>query len=177
VKILGLDLSLTGTGMSDGQTTWLIASKGSKGDSLATRNRRLGGIRGEVLSHCYDADLVVVEAPAFASRMGSAHDRSGLWWLIVADLHDRGTVVAEVPPTVLKRYATGRGNADKGAMTDAAARRLPHVDTRGNDNRVDALWLSALGHAHFGLDLVDLPAAHRTALGSVAWPPHIADAA
>jgi crossover junction endodeoxyribonuclease RuvC len=175
--IYGLDLSLVATGISNGQTTWLIPSKGKAGASLPERNSRLSGLRGRVLTELAGAELVVIEGPAFASKMGSAHDRSGLWWLIVADLHDRGIPVAEVPPTSLKRYATGKGNANKGAMVEAATRRFPDVETSGDDNRCDALFLAAMGHDRLGRPLTSMPAAHRSSLGSVRWPttstPHL----
>lgn len=177
MRVVGVDLSLTGTGVSDGTRTWLVTSRGKKADDLRARNQRLTQLRLAVVDHCYDADLVVVEQPAFSRTTGHMHDRSGLWWLVVAALHHHDLPVAEVPPTSLKRYATGRGNADKGAVIDATVRRLPDVDTSGNDNRCDALWLAAMGLDHLGTPLVGLPAHHRTALDAVRWPDCAADVA
>lgn len=168
--IYGLDLSLTGTGISDGQTTWLVSSKGNAGPSLAERNRRLSSLRDRVLTSLATAELVVIEQPAFSRQNGHMHDRSGLWWLIVSDLHDHLIPVAEVAPTCLKRYATGKGNANKGAMVEATTRRFPDVQTNGDDNRCDALLLAAMGHDHLGTPLTLMPAAHRTSLEAVRWP-------
>ena len=177
MRVVGLDLSLTGTGVSDGHHTWLVTSRGQKNDDLRSRSERLDTLRRSIVAHCLTADLVVVEQPAFSRTTGHMHDRSGLWWLVVAALHHHDLPVAEVPPTSLKRYATGRGNADKGAVIDATARRLPDVDTGGNDNRADALWLAAMGRDHLGVPLVTVPAHHRLALDAVRWPDTVADVA
>jgi crossover junction endodeoxyribonuclease RuvC len=168
--VIGLDLSLTATGISDGHETWLVRSKGYATDSLTERARRLELLAVGILDVC-QADLVVVEAPAFSRQNGHMHDRSGLWWLVVSELiRSPWTQVAEVTPTALKRYATGKGNASKGAMIDATARRFPNVDTGADDNRCDALWLAAMGHDHLGQPLIAMPATHRAALDSVRWP-------
>lgn len=167
--IYGLDLSLTATGISDGTAAWLITSTGKSGASLSERDDRLWTLRNRILDALTPATLVVVEAPAFSRQNGHMHDRSGLWWLVVTALHARDCQVVEVPPTCLKRYATGKGNANKGLMIEAATRRFPHVDTAGDDNRVDALWLAAMGHDHLGTPLVALPAAHRASLEAVRW--------
>jgi crossover junction endodeoxyribonuclease RuvC len=168
-QVLGLDLSLTGTGMSDGDRTWLIRSAGKKDDSLATRTARLRKIRAEVVMHCEGAQLVVVEGPSYGTNSGHMHDRSGLWWLVVQALAHRGIAVAEVAPATLKKYATGKGNGPKGAMIESAARRLPNVATCGDDNRADALWLHAIGLDHLS-GLYVVPDSHRVALKSVRWP-------
>ena len=168
--VLGVDLSLTGTGVSDGTSTWLVASRGKAGDSLALRAQRLDGIRSAVLAHTVDGDLVVIEQPAYSRQTGHMHDRSGLWWLLVTDLLRQGLLVAEVAPSALKRYATGRGNSPKSAVTDATARRYADVDTGGgDDNRCDALWLSRMGLDYLGHGSA-VPESHRAALASVRWP-------
>jgi Holliday junction resolvasome RuvABC endonuclease subunit len=169
--VIGLDLSLTSTGMSDGATTWLITSKGHKGDDLAHRGSRLRQLRTQVLDQAAQADLVVIEGPSLGqARQGGQHDRAGLWWQVIDALQSLGVAVAEVPPATLKRYATGKGNANKGQMIEATTRRAPDVDTAGDDNRCDAFWLAALGHDHLGQPVIDIPAAHRAALDAVRWP-------
>jgi Holliday junction resolvasome RuvABC endonuclease subunit len=167
--LIGLDLSLTGTGMSDGDRTWLIRSAGKKDDDLAKRIVRLRKIRAEVVMHCEGVQLVVVEGPSYGTNSGHMHDRSGLWWLVVQALAHRGIAVAEVAPATLKAYATGKGNGPKGAMIEAAARRLPHIETGGDDNRADAVWLHMMGVDHLtGRSVV--PESHRVRMAAVRWP-------
>lgn len=169
-RVVGVDLSLSATGMSDGERTWLVRSTGHKGDLLITRSARLRGLGVAVVKHCEGADLVVLEQPAFSRTTGHMHDRSGLWWLVVDALtYELLIPVAEVAPTALKKYATGKGNANKGAVIDATARRFPQVDTGADDNRCDALWLAAMGLDQLsGTGVV--PAAQRAGLAKVAWP-------
>lgn len=45
-----------------------------------------------------------------------------------------------VTPTEVKSYATGNGNANKIAMTNAANRQWPEIDIMTND-QADALWI------------------------------------
>lgn len=167
--IYGLDLSLTGTGVCDGKTTWLIKSEGRANASLAERAERLRSLRDRVLDAVGGASLVVLEGPAMASTSGHMHDRSGLWWLVVASLHAQRIPTVEVPPSCLKRYATGKGNARKGEVIEAVTRRFPDVETGGDDNRCDALVLAAMGYDRAGRPITTLPAAHRASLESVRW--------
>jgi crossover junction endodeoxyribonuclease RuvC len=170
MRVFGLDLSLTGTGISDGRETWVVGSKGTVNATLDQRQQRLGLLRSQIMSMMLAPDLVVVEAPAFSSSVGQVWDRAGLWWSVVTSLMATGVPVAEVPPTVLKKYATGVGNAGKPQMLEAAIRRFPGVVTMADDNRVDALWLAALGHDHNGQPLVLMPIGNREMLGKVRWP-------
>lgn len=167
--VIGVDLSLTATGMSDGSRTWLIRSKGYKSDRLDDRAQRLRLLASGVLDSCSGASLVVLEGPAFASMSGHMHDRSGLWWLVVDLLRADQVPVAEVPPAALKKYATGKGNGNKGAVIDATARRFPSIDTGADDNRCDALWLAAMGVDWLTGSSV-VPAAQRAGLEKLAWP-------
>lgn len=171
-QVIGLDLSLTASGLSDGSSTWLVRSTGHKGDDLRSRCRRLRVLRDDICDRVEpEVALVLIEGPSFGqARQGGQHDRAGLWWLVVEKLRWNGHEVVEVPPACLKRYATGKGNANKGAMIDATARRFPDVDTAADDNRCDALWLAAMGLDHLGLPPVVMPAVQRESLERVAWP-------
>jgi crossover junction endodeoxyribonuclease RuvC len=169
-QVIGLDLSLTGTGMADGQTTWLVTSKGTDKDSLPQRWARLSRLARDICRRIpADCALVLIEGPSFGSRDGHAHDRSGLWWLVVSALHAAGIQVVEVAPSSLKLYATGRGNAKKELVVDATARRYPHVVTGADSNRCDAHWLAVMGLGHLtGRHVV--PAAQQQAMVKVRWP-------
>lgn len=175
--IIGLDLSLTSTGLArinDGEVTLRrVQSKPPPAArvTLASRSLRLRKIAGEVFDYCTGADLVVVEGPSYASDSGAAHDRAGLWWLILARLTGQGYNVVEVPPTLVKQYATGKGNAPKDAVLAAVVRRYPHVNVDQNDV-ADALVLAAMG-ARFTRQPIDgdLPQTHTRALARVKWTP------
>lgn len=118
--------------------------------------------------------LAVIEQPAYSSRTGHQHDRSGLWWRIVDRLHERHAEVVEVAPSARARYATGKGNAGKDEVLLAIARRYPHVDV-SNNNEADALVLAAIGARLLGRPLEDhLPKSHLDALTKIAAPRGVA---
>lgn len=166
-QVVGLDLSLTATGMTlpDGQPMTISPGKGLHGVA------RLEQIRAAVFSAFAPRGtaLVVVEGPAYSRALGAGHhEASGLWWLIAYELTARGIPYAIVSPTALKKYATGRGNATKPDLRMALYQRAG-LDLR-DDNQVDAWWLRSMGLDHLGHAPVSLPAAHRAVLGKVAWP-------
>lgn len=170
-RVIGIDLSLTATGISDGTRTWLVKSKGAKTATLLERYHRLGRIHGTLLDGLpQQPALAVVEGPSFGQqRQGGQHDRAGLWWYIVSSLLDLGVSVAEIPPASLKTYATGKGNGSKDEVLAAVVRRYPDVEVTDN-NTADALVLAAMGLRHLGHPIDDLPLTHLRAMSKVAWP-------
>jgi crossover junction endodeoxyribonuclease RuvC len=73
-------------------------------------------------------------------------------------------------PNARALYATGKGNAAKGAVIDAVTRRFPDWATEGNDNAADAVALMAAGRDWLGHPITDLPKTHRAALDKATWP-------
>jgi crossover junction endodeoxyribonuclease RuvC len=164
LHVIGLDLSLVSTGVA--------------GNGWADRIRpgtlrdveRLHYIRHAVLEHISPRDdLVVIEGPSYGSTGRGQHERGGLWWLIRYALSRRDLPVAVAAPGQLKKYATGRGGADKDEVLAAAIRRFPNVNITSNDE-ADAYWLCAMGHDLLGHPLVDMPKVNREALAKVAMP-------
>ncbi len=188
MKVMGIDLSLTSTGIAyveDGALadTWRVRSAGSKKANLADRQYRLDRIRSEVfeVASAVGHDLFVVEAPSFGSSTGSQHDRSGLWWLVVDMLLDIGRGrVATVPPTTRALYATGKGNADKRAVFEAitanvpgkAAAEVAALGWRQGNDMADAMVLAAMGASHLGEPIQNTIPHDRMdeALRGVEWP-------
>ena len=177
--VVGLDLSLTATGLATPTEVFEINSKGRKGDTLLQRSARLHDLAADVVSEIerhaahgpgQPTVLVVVEQPAYSRTTGHMHDRSGLWWLVVDELCGSPWArVVEVAPSARARYATGKGNAGKDAVLSSVVRRYPDVPVVTN-NEADALVLRAMGCDHLGVPLAVVPAAHRAALEAVAWP-------
>lgn len=173
--VTGLDLSLTSTGWATitdtgDITTGRIQSKGTKTATLTDRRTRLGDLSDRISIQAEKSDLVVIEYPTLSQGRQSGHlDRHGLWWLVVGQLLTWDITVVEVTASSLKKYATGKGNADKDTVLLAVARRFPHVDLNGNDE-ADALVLAAMGARHLGQPIDDMPLTHTTAMSKVAWP-------
>lgn len=153
--VVGLDLSLTGTGVARiddyGIHTTLIKLTGKKDDSLAMRAARLGILKHKIVDEIPEGAFVVIEQPAYSQTGGSQHDRSGLWWLVLDHLSGYHQVV-EVVPGTLKKYATGNGNAGKDNMLAAAIRRYPQAAAVDN-NVADAVHLAAMGARFLGRPL------------------------
>ena len=170
-RVVGLDLSLTGTGLvtttARGDTLIQVVST-TKLEGLP-RLRKITDVIVEAITDGPPMDLAVVEGPAYSRALGAGHHESaGLWWKVVDRLDELGIPTGIVPPNVLKKYATGTGTASKPDMRLELYKRTG-MDVR-NDNKVDALWLHAMGADHLGRPHLVLPQKHREALGSVAWP-------
>lgn len=176
MRVVGLDLSLSCTGVAQITTgtpalvvVRRVVSKPTKEPTTLTRSVRLRRLAGDTTALCAGADLVVVEGPAYASSGAGTWDRAGFWWLVVARLTGAGLNVVEVPPSSLKTYATGKGNAGKDDVLSHAVRRYPHVAFNGNDE-ADALILAAMGARFAGCPIeTSLPNTHTRAMTSVRW--------
>ena len=168
-RVLGLDLSLTSTGIAS-CTGWADTLKPP---AKLRGHDRLRWLLTAVADHTRLADLVVVEGPSYGSQAGQAghHERAGLWWLTTHQLWTREVPVAVAPPSCVKRYATGKGNASKDAVLSAVVRRFAWFG-EGND-AADAVILAALGADQVGAPMVAMPKEHRAALGGVAWPDNL----
>lgn len=183
LEIAGIDLSLTSTGIAracfeaaDGHELMYpfvrrVKSTGNAGASLDDRWKRLASLVGTIADEVADATLVVIEGPSFGqARQGGQHDRAGLWWLLVNELREICKMpVAEVPPSVRAKYATGAGNAGKDAVLAATVKRYPDWDITGNDV-ADAVILAAMGARHLGQPIDSLPQIHLSAMTKVRWP-------
>lgn len=175
-RVIGLDLSLTSTGIADfthdGQVITKTIRSASNGKAVTDQYDRLANIVREIADYISSQGphpaLVLIEGPSYGSKGAGTWDRAGLWWLVACLIIDRKHPLAVVPPAVLKKYATGRGNADKTAMAVALQKRWG-IEL-GDDNKVDAWWLGAAGREYLGQPYVDMPKAQREALAKVAWP-------
>ncbi|QDZ15803.1 crossover junction endodeoxyribonuclease RuvC [Humibacter ginsenosidimutans] len=172
VRVVGLDLSLTATGIATvGDTTNVLTLK-SKGNATATldeRALRLHNLTLDIITRAVFGDTVVIEQPAYGQTGGSHHDRSGLWWLVVDALIPEVDRLIEVTPQTVKKYATGKGNASKDEVLAAVVRRYPNVPV-ANNNEADALILAAIGARLSGTPIESgLPLTHIDALAKVRW--------
>lgn len=181
MRVVGLDLSLTASGIGriweGGVDVQVIGTKATD-QSISARGRRLRWLASRVFHEVTaggEVDLVLVEQPSYGSTGGHAHDRSGLWWLIMARLDASGSPVAEVAPGTLKTYALGKGSGagvTKDAVLAAAVRRyVEYVPDLADNNAADALLLADMAASHFGRPLVPgLAQVHTRALAAIRWP-------
>lgn len=168
---IGLDLSLTGSGIAS-SAGWCerIGAKDITKLPLPERHTAVDELVDQIVPLCRQAAIVVVEVPAFSRSTGGALERSALWWLVTRRLWIAEIPTAEAFNQHRMRYATGKPQADKGAIIDAVARRWPQFETGGDDNLADAAVLAAMGADWLGHPLTPMPHTHRKALDGVRWP-------
>lgn len=164
MRVLGLDLSLTATGVAypTGMTGTLTTSRRGV-DRLAWFRTQITEIITKL-----QPDLVVLEDYAFHGRHAHSHELGEMGGVVRLALHDRDTRWVAVVPSSLKKYATGKGNAGKEEVLAAAIRRLSYQGH--SHDEADALWLRTMGHDALGDPLVTVPASHRDALAKITWP-------
>lgn len=158
VTILGVDPSLTNTGLCWGggphaQETKRIAykhPKGTKTRDLINRVRRIGGIVTAVEEVLNDSrpDLALIESYSFSSRNGGEYLGEYGGYLRMKLVHWVADVV-EVAPTMVKKFATGKGNAKKEVI-------IGHVQKRwnvlfDNSDEADAYVLYRIGLCYAGI--------------------------
>lgn len=173
-RVVGLDLSLTSTGMSDGFQHGAVQTSPEDG----VLEERMEKILCSATGFCFGADLAVIEAGAFSrgAQSAAAEQLSALRFMVRHRLWSFGIPFAMVTPTGLKAYTTGYGKATKQQMAEAVRVRhgVDFSDVKVKDGRydlVDAYALAAMGYAHLGHPLPsEGPPAPRASLNAVKWP-------
>lgn len=147
---LGLDLSLNATGivlLADNNLIYAgcITQAGKLRDSS-----RIAYIRDfvtEVIDDEGYPDVIVIEGYAYGAQSRS-HAIGELGGVIKLALYEMGLSCVVVPPTTLKKYTTGKGNAQKSLMLKKVYTRWD-FDTE-NDNIADAYALARFGSEYVG---------------------------
>jgi hypothetical protein len=120
MNILALDLSLTGTGvcLPDGSTT-TIKTANLRGPE------RLRYIRDQVRDYTYlDIKVCIIEGYSYGSAQGACNIGE-LGGVIRVLLFERDIPIVEIAPKSRAKYATGNGNADKGASSTMTTKPTP----------------------------------------------------
>lgn len=173
-RVVGLDLSWTGTGMVDNQGRAALFK--TKPDGYPGKWHRLDAIVQAVLEFCDTPTpvLILVEGPSFASKGRAVVDMGGLWWTVTRELWRAGHEMYEVPPSVRMMFATGRGQAAKPAVVAAVARREPDLVIE-TDDIADAAVLRALAAAIVDCNAPgwgNLPKSHTRAIHTLLTNMH-----
>jgi Holliday junction resolvasome RuvABC endonuclease subunit len=162
-RILALDLSLVATG-------WCLAD-GTTGRIDGTKLRgveRLDHIVRQVQALTRGVDLVVIEGYSFGSKGSSIFNIAELGGGVRLLLYRLGLPFVEVPPSTLKKWATGKGNCGKDEMIAAAIRRFTFAGC--DNNEADAYLLWAMARHAYGAPVAAVPQVQADALGKVVWP-------
>jgi crossover junction endodeoxyribonuclease RuvC len=105
-------------------------------------------IADNLLNELDTEDIIVLEGFSFGSKGQGVSVQYGIGWQIRSELIRCGFKYIEVPPSVLKKFATGKGNCKKEDMV------LPIYKKWGfehkSDNVRDAYVLARIGMALHG---------------------------
>lgn len=169
MRILGVDSSLTGCGLARIDVTLPPASKidsttadeilvctvKAPGPKLKTRreySRRIAHVVDRVEAAMEDVDLIVIEDLAYGARGSSAFVLPWLWGRIHDSAEKLDRPIVKVGLSQIKKYATGKGNADKDMVIAAMVRNFPAVNIT-NDNESDALCAALIGCRAMGFPI------------------------
>jgi len=191
VNVLGIDTSITCTGLAsvdlvDKGWSAIVSirskapatpkkprGKGNLPPTLDQRHERLAKLANDIVSWPeVRPTLAVIEGPAYSSGVGSMHDRSGLWWMVVQRLLFMEIPVVEVTPAKRAKYATGKGTVDKDVVMAAVVRRYLDYEVT-NNNEADALILAMMGARLLGCPLDDPPQKNLEAMAGIELPPSL----
>jgi crossover junction endodeoxyribonuclease RuvC len=164
MNVAGLDLSLRAPGIAL--------------EHVAMVETRLANHRGPMRLASYRdylqaavaewADVVVIEGYSMHSVSRAVTGLAELGGVIRLMLWEQKVPYVEVAPSRLKKFATGKGNANKDLMLASAIKRGADVD---DNNAADAWWLRQMGVAHYDPDhALVLPAVQLLSVSLVAWP-------
>jgi len=154
MKIIGIDASLTSTGVAtlgNGPTIMAIQSK-------LNGPARLIEIRDTIGKLIKGADLVLIEEYAY-SKANKAHQIGELGGVLRVLFHEMGVNWIEVNPSMVKKYATGKGNATKEAIAVGVYKRWGR-EFAINDE-ADAFVLAMIGSVIAGSSFDNLTAFQR----------------
>lgn len=151
-RILGLDLSLTSSGWCyDDRAYGTIQPKLKSPITRQDQIRRLQTIRENIQRTIVDygvPDRILIEDYAFSSK-NPGHYTGELGGVIRLYLFEHGFIPGQnlyfPSPTQLKKFVTGKGNADKSQMRLSVYKQWGFEDQ--SDDVIDAFALVKLGEA------------------------------
>ncbi len=166
VRVIGIDPSLTATGLSDGERHATITT-----DAVLSLPERCLAIKNEVLDFTYPPgeysqhEMFVIEAPLLRAVGHGGSHLYEIGWLM-AYLYDlashQGIAVLELPNSSLKKWAFGKGNLDKAHVALACYKKwgVEFANDRGVD-QAHAYMLHKYGCAVAAGEITHEPSAAR----------------
>ena len=141
---LGIDLSLTGTGLSVLDGDKLVFSECYKPKNKSGPDRLIE-IRHKVSETIdkYQPGLICLEGYSFGSRGRAVFQTGELGGLIRVLLHKSGIKWIEITPSQVKKFATGMGNCGKDIVLQQVYKRWG-MEFKTSDE-ADAFILAKIG--------------------------------
>ena len=167
MNILGLDLSLTSTGVCIGDDECVAYHSDSED------TQRLTDIRNYVLGTCLEENIkcVIMEGYSYGSR-SRAHALGELGGVMKVAFDEAWIPFVIVPPTSRAKFATGRGNAGKAEVISAVSFKTNRSwSGKGIEDRIDAWVLREMGLQRLGESQYTWAAENLKALDNIDWEP------
>uniref|UniRef100_A0A6M3JK13 Holliday junction resolvase RuvC n=1 Tax=viral metagenome TaxID=1070528 RepID=A0A6M3JK13_9ZZZZ len=117
--------------------TWDLRVKRDEGGGM-----RYIRLRNHLITAGEEVELVVYEEVMRHLGTGAAHIYGGIVAIIQEHCEMHEIPYCGAPVGTVKKFATGKGNANKDAMVAAAQAKWPDIDIK-DDNQADALWILA----------------------------------
>jgi len=166
-KLMGLDLSLTSTGVSVNGETFSIKPK--------TRGiERLIEISDKITNFAVNSRpiAVIIEGYSFGSKFSRAHSLGELGGVVKVDLHRAGFSTVEIPPKCRAKFATGNGNANKQDVLLSLKAQFPERFYDGyGDDECDAWVLEQMAYAKLNESWYSWSNKQLSALDKIDWTP------
>lgn len=173
LRFAGLDTSLSACGVVNAAGRCLTVRPNSGGDLRARLDQLVRGVVMHLRAGG-GVDIAGVEGynpggiqGVTMAKLGAARE------LICLELWRANVLIVDLPPKSIKLYATGKGNADKPTVWDAAVAASPDgLEPRTHDEG-DAWWARQLVMAKYQplhVDLVDVTAEQQRAIDGIRWP-------
>lgn len=177
-RILGIDTSLTGTGLAridiaenddspvskysfEACCATVSAPKPNPKDkSKRAMARRVNALIAQIepAIDCGDyeepkVDLIAIESLAYGAKGASVWVLPWIFGRVLELAEKYDIPLIEVGTGQIKKYATGSGVADKSTVVIAVSKRWPEAEVK-NDNESDAMTAGAVGCHYLGLPIV-----------------------
>ena len=165
--LIGLDLSLTSTGVSINGETSVVSTK-------ARGAERLHIVSSAILDLCSSRDVAcaIIEGYSFASRNSQAHSIGEMGGAVRMKLWEKGIPYVEVPPTCRAKFATGKGNAGKSEVVSSISAKTGIIFSgAGGDDECDAWLLEQMGLKYLNKSQYQWSEASISSLSKVDWSP------
>lgn len=150
MRVLSVDQSYRAAGivlLEDGEISFCEKYVTDKDEDIFFRARQLA-TRIQLIALKHQPDKIAIEGLSFGSTGNVTRDLAGLLFTIVILLREDSYEPIIVPPTTVKKFATGKGNSKKDMLIKVLP---PHVrelfdsmnlkKTTGLGDLTDAYWI------------------------------------
>jgi len=140
VNYIGIDPSTkTGLVILDRDGTVIVETEVKS--KLKQDPQRFMDIADQIYMYVRDGDKIMIEGFSFGSRGKAVSTQYGIGWIIRRQLVNKS--YTEIPPAMLKKFATGKGNSKKEDMILPIYKRWGYQND--SDNIRDAYVLAQIG--------------------------------